>query len=901
MNSQKTVYREDYLPYPYSIQNVSLYFKLDPKCTTVTNMMQVKLKDENDSIVPLVLNGVDLDIKSLKINYVEFNDYKYEHELLTLIPPAKEFTIEIVNSCNPKDNSALMGLYISGESFFTQCEAEGFRRITFYPDRPDVMSEFRVTIDASKEKYPYILSNGNLIESIDLEDGMHRAIWHDPFLKPCYLFALVGGQFDLLEDHIETKSGRKVLLQIYSDPGSKSQTKWAMESLKNAIKWDEERFGLELDLERFMIVAARDFNMGAMENKGLNIFNAMYVLASPETATDANYQGIEGVVGHEYFHNWTGNRVTCRDWFQLSLKEGLTVFRDQEFSADMMAKGLESEEAESARAVNRIQDVINLRAIQFAEDEGPMAHPIRPQSYQEIANFYTSTVYEKGAEVIRMQHTLLGEEDFQSGMREYFRRHDGQAVTCDDFVNAMESIYSLKNPGRNLNIFRRWYSQAGTPTVDVSIAYSPETKVVQVTLSQSCPNVGVEKIKADYKKEPFHIPFKIGFINEYGAAIKAEPISNDYNSAITEYEPNSFILDLHQETQTWSFTNVSSKPIPSLLRDFSAPVKVKYSYTKDELITLATKDTNPFVRWESAQTLAINEILAITISPEKIVDADVIRVWQLNISDTNISDAYKALLLQVPGLKLLSQMQSPINPQNLVRASKKFSRELATRLEGLFFALYSKLNENLIYVLDAKNYGVRALKNTCLNFLLNQESDKQLNLANDQYLNANNMTDRYAALSSLVKYHPDHELTKTFLNHFYHQFENDQLVIDKWFALQAMYASNIDAINALIAHPQFNLSNPNRARSLIFQFSMNNMELFHSKDGLGYEFFTKYLLEIDSKNPEVAARYARIMDNWSKYDEPYRGLMKAQLDKISAQDKLSPNVIEIISKASSIE
>ncbi|CCG17337.1 aminopeptidase N [Taylorella equigenitalis 14/56] len=900
MDTQKTVYREDYKPYPYNVQNVSLYFDLDPDSTTVINSMQIKLKDDITNVIPLELNGVGLDLKSVKINHIETDQYTYADDLLIITPPSREFSVEITSHCHPKTNSSLMGLYISGDSFFTQCEAEGFRKITFFPDRPDVMTEFRVTIDAPVDKYPFTLSNGNLIESIDLPEGKHRVIWHDPFLKPCYLFALVGGKFDLLEERIKTKSGREVLLQIYSDIGSKKNTEWAMESLINAIRWDEERFGLELDLSRFMIVAARDFNMGAMENKGLNIFNAMYVLASPETATDANYQGIEGVIGHEYFHNWTGNRVTCRDWFQLSLKEGLTVFRDQEFSADMMAKGLSETEASSARAVNRIQDVINLRAMQFPEDEGPMAHPIRPQSYQEIANFYTATVYEKGAEVIRMQHTLLGEEDFQAGMREYFARHDGNAVTCDDFVSAMESIYSLKNPGRNLNIFRRWYSQAGTPTVNVEIDYSPETKSCQVKLSQSCPNVGVEKLNPNFKKLPFHIPFKISFINEFGIPIKVEPVNLNYSTSLIEYEPHSYILDLHDEVQTWSFINVTSKPIPSLLRDFSAPVKVKYNYTKDELITLATKDANPFVRWESTQTLAINEILSLATQPEKEVDDDVIRVWQLNISDTDLSDAYKSLLLQIPGLKLLSQMQSPINPQKLVKASKKFFKELAVKLESLFFALYSKLNENTTYILDAKNYGIRSLKNTCLNYLLCLDSNKYLHLADNQYLNSNNMTDRYAALSGLVKFHPEHELTKSFLNHFYHQFEDDQLVIDKWFALQATHATSMDAINKLISHPQFNLSNPNRARSLIFQFSMNNMELFHSEDGLGYEFFTKYLLEIDSKNPEVAARYARIMDNWSKYDEPNRTFMKSQLDKISAEGKLSPNVREIISKASSI-
>ena len=512
-----TIRRESYLPFPYDIPSVHLEFDLDPDLTRVRSKLEVRRKGQG----PLVLNGVDLELVSVTVNGQSWGPDRYRlgEETLTLDGLDGEAIVEIESRCRPSANSALMGLYISNGVFFTQCEAEGFRRITWFPDRPDVMSRYTVVLRANKARYPQLLSNGNLLAQADLPDGRHEARWEDPFPKPCYLFALVAGTLTWRETRLRTRSGREVLLQVYSDPGSESKTQFALESLERAVRWDEERFSLELDLDRFMIVAARDFNMGAMENKGLNIFNAAYVLADPETTTDANYRDIEAVIGHEYFHNWTGNRVTCRDWFQLSLKEGLTVFRDQEFTADMMARGLDAEAAASARTVKRIDDVVTLRAAQFPEDAGPMAHPIRPESYQEIANFYTATVYEKGAEVIRMQQTLLTPDGFKRGLAEYFRRHDGQAVTCDDFVDAMESVYVQDHPGRDLSVFRRWYSQAGTPRVKVTLEHDAANRLCTITLEQRCEPVGVERLPGAPAKQPFHIPFAIGLLDAEGRVI----------------------------------------------------------------------------------------------------------------------------------------------------------------------------------------------------------------------------------------------------------------------------------------------------------------------------------------------------------------------------------------------
>ncbi|MCD0505341.1 aminopeptidase N, partial [Bordetella petrii] len=657
-----TVYRKDYQPYPYAIPEVALAFDLDPESTLVHSTLRIERKADAPADAPLVLDGTDLQLVSLQVNGQAWSAelYTLDEGALTLSGLPASATVEIASRCRPAENSTLMGLYVSGGNFFTQCEAEGFRRITWFADRPDVMSRYRVTLRAGAE-YPVLLSNGNLLATQSLPDGRQEAQWEDPFPKPCYLFALVAGRLTHRETTVQTASGRPVLLQVYSDPGSEDRTEWALESLVRALRWDETRFGLELDLDRFMVVAVRDFNMGAMENKGLNVFNAAYVLADPQTATDANYEGIEAVIGHEYFHNWTGNRVTCRDWFQLSLKEGLTVFRDQEFTADMMARALDDGAAASARAVKRIDDVVTLRAAQYPEDAGPMAHPIRPESYQEIGNFYTATVYEKGAEVIRMQHTLLGSEGFRAGIDEYFRRHDGQAVTCDDFVAAMESVYTRQHPGRDLAVFRRWYRQAGTPRVAVKLDYDAASRRCTVTLSQRCPPVGVERRAGDdYAKAPFHIPFALGLLDPQGRALPLRQADSPQDTVL---------LELTQETQQWVFEDIPARPVPSLLRGFSAPVIVEYGWTDAELALLSAHDADPFARWEAGQELATRQILALAACHQSgngmQVDGNFIEAWRALLTDPALDAGYRARALALPSEKTLAERMEAIDPPAL--------------------------------------------------------------------------------------------------------------------------------------------------------------------------------------------------------------------------------------------
>lgn len=921
MSLSNTTYRKDYQPYPYQIEKVALHFSLETECTVVTNTMTVCLNSQqtthqNDTSLPrLILNGEDIQLDTVLINGNSITDYTYQDHQLVLYPSQSHFELTIISTCNPSANSTLMGLYVSGNSFFTQCEAEGFRRITFYPDRPDVMSEFFVTIEADKRKYPYLLSNGNLISSKDLHNGRHQVQWHDPFLKPCYLFALVAGDFDIQQKMSKTRSGREVLLQVYSDKGYGNQTLWALDSLERAMFWDEERFNLELDLDRFMVVAARDFNMGAMENKGLNIFNAAYVLADPETATDINYEGIESVIGHEYFHNWTGNRVTCQDWFQLSLKEGLTVFRDQEFSADMMARNLPPQAALSARAVKRIDDVTRLRTAQFPEDAGPMAHPIRPDSYQEIGNFYTATVYEKGAEVIRMQHTLLGETGFQAGMQEYFRRHDGQAVTCDDFVNAMESVYSRQNPTKDLTIFRRWYSQAGTPTVHVAMKYAAEQQTCTLTLTQTCPKVGIEKLQNDTEKHPFHIPFHIGMLSSSGQAI---PLAMDNIENARATDNHGILLELKEASQSWTFTSIPERPILSLLRDFSAPVYVDYDYSLEELAVLCVYDVNPFARWEAVQELASREILRLTqqlintpsITQEQLslsIDPILLKVWQHNLTDTQLDAAYRSWLLALPTEKVLLERLSPMQPQALYQARRIVRETLASALRDIWLQTYHTHHNQGEYHPDPMSVGQRRLKNLALNYLLSIQDLEGIVLAKIQYESATNMTDRLGALSALVHHtascHTTYQGTTVKamvaeLNQaFYQRFKDNPLVVDKWFTLQACSASDVNQIRSLMQHPAFTLRNPNRARALLFQFCLNNTPAFHCDDGEAYTFWAEQVIALDTLNPEVAARFARVIDSWQRYAEPFKTLMQKALQIVAQQPKLSKNTTEIISKA----
>lgn len=888
-----TISRHDYQPYPYRLPQVELAFDLDDAQSRVTATMSFeRATNEN---CPLVLNGQDLALESIALNgrKLSASDYQLNDDTLTVFPTEAAFTLVVVSLCKPAHNSTLMGLYVSGNNLFTQCEAEGFRRITWFPDRPDVMSRYRVTLRGDKTRYPLLLSNGNLLESQDLPDRRHQALWEDPHPKPSYLFALVAGDFSCREQAIQTASGRDALLQVYSDRGSEDKTEWALDSLARAVKWDETRFGLELDLDRFMVVAARDFNMGAMENKGLNVFNSSYVLADPDTATDASYHAIEGVIGHEYFHNWTGNRVTCRDWFQLSLKEGLTVFRDQEFSADMMAHGLPAGEAASARAVKRIDDVSALRTAQFPEDAGPMAHPIRPESYQEIGNFYTATVYEKGAEVIRMQHTLLGESGFRAGMDEYFRRHDGSAVTCDDFVNAMESVYIKQNPGKDLKVFRQWYSQAGTPRVKVELDYNAAAKSCRVTLSQHCAPVGIEKLREPQaEKPPLLIPFALGLLDGQGNSISLEHEGK---------QQDTVVLELDQRQQTWEFTNITSQPIPSLLRNFSAPVIVDYAYTAAQLASLAQHDSDPFARWEAGQELATRQLLkliaAIQAKAPLSVDPEFIESWRAVLLDQQLTPAYRSRALTLPGEKILMEKTAPMDPAAVASARRHLRETLGKALAPLWLDALHNANPSTStsYSPNGLQAGLRSLKNLALAYLAAGNHPQATEMASKQYYDARNMTDRMGGLAALVN-QQDASAGAQALQHFYEQWQHNPLVIDRWFTIQATApATRVATIRTLMQHPAFTLRNPNRARSLIFQFCMNNLQGAHTPEG--YEFWADQVIALNDMNPEIAARLARAFDNWSRYIPANREAIRQSYERIQQHPTLSRNVAEIVTKA----
>ncbi|WP_296556692.1 aminopeptidase N [Pigmentiphaga sp.] len=886
-----TIRRQNYLPFPYDIETVRLEFDLDPADTLVHSLLEIRRTGEG----PLILNGEDLELVSVTVDGQDWSGRcQADDDTLTLDGLGARAKVEIVSRCRPEANSALMGLYVSNGVFFTQCEAEGFRRITWFPDRPDVMSRYSVVLRADKKRFPQLLSNGNLVKQADLADGRHEAHWEDPFPKPCYLFALVAGTLTWRESRMRTRSGREVLLQVYSDPGSEGKTQYALESLERAVRWDERRFSLELDLDRFMIVAARDFNMGAMENKGLNIFNAAYVLADPESATDANFSAIEAVIGHEYFHNWTGNRVTCRDWFQLSLKEGLTVFRDQEFTADMMAQGLDADAAASARTVKRIDDVVTLRAAQFPEDAGPMAHPIRPESYQEIGNFYTATVYEKGAEVIRMQQTLLTPAGFTRGLAEYFRRHDGQAVTCDDFVAAMESVYAQDHPGRDLSVFRRWYSQAGTPRVRVAIEHDAATRRCTVTLAQRCEPVGVERLPGAPAKLPFHIPFAIGLLDAQGQPLPLKEV-NGHEIRDTA------LLELTTERRQWTFENIDARPVPSLLRDFSAPVIVEYDYTDHELALLMKHDGNAFARWEAGQQLATRVILAAIRERQEgkpfALRRDFIEAWRSVLAAPGLDAAYRARALTLPSEKTLAEHMDLVDPVTLAAVRDETLGALGRALADDWRAAVDASQTPGAYSPDPVSAGRRALKNLALAALMAGRVDGAAELARCQYDTARDMTDRLSALSSLVNFGtPD--AAAGVLADFYERWQDDPLVVDKWFTLQATARSTtVRSVEDLMAHPAFSLRNPNRARSLVFQFCLNNPYGFHRADGSGYRYWVSQVLALDALNPEIAARLARALDRWVRYVPELSEPMRQALQQVRNHPGLSRNVTEIVTKA----
>jgi aminopeptidase N len=890
-----TVYRNDYQPFPYAIPNVTLTFELDPQATRVISILDVVRHADQPANAPLTLDGEDIEFVSLKVDGQSWpvDQYVVDDQGLTVLGLPASCQLEIVCLNHPQKNSSLMGLYVSGNSLFTQCEAEGFRRITYFADRPDVMSTYQVELRALREQFPTLLSNGNLIQEHDLGDGRHACRWHDPFPKPCYLFALVAGQFDLREQTVQTRSGKSVLLQIYSDPGTYDRTDWAMQSLARSLRWDEQRFGLELDLDRFMIVAARDFNMGAMENKGLNIFNAAYVLADAQTATDANFQAIEAVIGHEYFHNWTGNRVTCRDWFQLSLKEGLTVFRDQEFTADMLAHGLEARAAASARAVKRIDDVVMLRAAQFPEDAGPMAHPIRPESFEEISNFYTATVYEKGAEVIRMMHTLLGEDTFQAGMREYFKRHDGQAVTCDDYVAALEYAWQQQDASKNLQTFRHWYSQAGTPRVAVTLDRDGDQATL--TLTQSCETVGVEK-SSNISKQPFHIPIEVGAIAPDG---QARAISLTDSDAAANQRTDSLLLELKETSNSWHIKGIGADDVLSLNRGFTAPIELDYAYSDADLATLAEHDPDAFARWEALQMLYTRELLDARSSSGNAERLSLIgKVCGAVLNDQSLDAAYLARLLSLPSDKYLLQQMSPMDPLALAQAKHELECHLARALEKQLAARIDAETSTGAYDPSPMAAGRRALRNHALIWLNQAAIDQSKTLAAQQYEHASNMTDRLGALRALM-HHPQREaVVDQALADFYDRFRDDALVVDKWFAIQATApTTTINDIEKLIEHPAFVYRNPNRLRALLFQFCLNNPLGFHAPDGSGYRFWAEHVMRIDQANPEVAARLARALDHWTHHAEPAKTHMRDALEQVAHAGALSGNTREIVSKA----
>jgi aminopeptidase N len=879
-NTATLVKREDYAPPAYWIRSVELSFDLDAAKTLVVSRMRIERHAGQPAGTPLQLQGKDLNVLRVMAdgNSVSF---RHEGELLHIDSPpeAEAFTLEIRNTVAPEKNTALSGLYASGGGLFTQCEAEGFRRITWFLDRPDVMAVYTVTLRADKARYPVLLSNGNLLEQGELDNGRHFARWHDPHPKPSYLFALVAGNLVAREQRIRTRSGKDHLLQLYVSPGDLGKTDHAMRSLVASVLWDEWRFKLPLDLDRYMVVAVEDYNSGAMENKGLNIFNTAYVLASPATATDNDYAGIESVVAHEYFHNWTGNRITCRDWFQLSLKEGLTVFRDQEFSMDMAGGA-------SARAVKRIGDVVRLRSMQFPEDAGPMAHPVRPDAYAAIDNFYTATVYEKGAEVVRMMQTLVGREGFERGITLYFERHDGQAVTCDDFAQAIADA----NPGSalstRLEAFKRWYAQSGTPHVSASGHYDAAEQRYTLTLRQTCaPTPGQPH------KQPFVIPVLTGLVGPSGAELALPRL-----------------LVLEQTEQTFVFDGVLAAPVHSLLRGFSAPVVLDDGLDDAQLLHLLAHDSDPFNRWEAGQTLGLRRLLAAVQDGGTVtLDDAFVEALRRVLRDPALDPAFKDLALGLPTERHVAEHLAEVDPQRVHRVRERFRLQLASALQTDWAWAWEAHQVREGYEPSPAQAGCRALANRALSMLcLHAEATRDPvwpGRAYQRFKDATNMTDRMGALSALVNAHA--ELAQPALQRLHALFRHDPLVIDKWFGIQAgaseplgeragaVFAQTL----ALLRHPDFNLRNPNRARSVLGHLFNYNPAAFHRTDGAGYSLWAEMVSQIDTSNPKLAARMARALDRWRSLAEPYRGLARQAIERVAALPRLSDDVREVLSRA----
>ena len=894
-SSPTTIYRSDYTAPDFLVDTVHLEFDLDPASTKVTSHIALRRNPDAHLADAIVLHGEALELLRLTLNGVVLEpgqgsgQYSLTAALLTIHDAPDVAVLDIETVIVPEKNTSLSGLYVSNGNFFTQCEAEGFRRITFFPDRPDVMAKYTVVLRANKEHYPVLLSNGNLIDSGELEHGRHFAVWEDPFKKPSYLFALVAARLVCQEEQLTLASGRAALLQVWVEPGNLDKTHHAMQSLINSIRWDEQRFGLELDLERFMIVAVGDFNMGAMENKGLNIFNTKFVLANPRVASDIDYAGIEAVVGHEYFHNWTGNRVTCRDWFQLSLKEGLTVFRDQEFTADMIG-------TDTGRAVTRIDQVRILRQSQFPEDAGPMAHPVRPDSFVEINNFYTVTIYEKGAEVVRMMQTLVGRDGFRKGMDLYFARHDGQAVQCDDFRFAMADAN-----GRDLTRFERWYSQAGTPVLTVATHYDASAQTFDISFSQSC-----SATPGQLDKLPFHIPVALGLLGADGGDLPLHLALPDAGAHPAIPAPTTLVLELLEERQSFRFFDVAQPPVPSILRGFSAPVVLEYAYTDAELLHLFRHDSDPVNRWEAGQRLALTRLLSLTEAITSgaaaggaplLLDATFIDALRSLLSDAALDPEFRALALTMPSETIIAEHMKVVDPHAIHAARQFMRRSIGAALRVELLAQYHANQTPGPYSPDALSAGKRALKNLALSYLLIVPEAGQLALAQQQCQAAANMTDRAAALSALIHTGQPEDAALA-LAHFYQDFEQEALVIDKWFALQAgAPGASVAVVRSLMQHPAFTLKNPNRARSLIFSFCNGNPPQFHAPDGSAYAFWAEQVIALDALNPQVAARLARSLDRWRRYTPALQSHMKAALEQVVQAANLSNDVLEVVSKA----
>ena len=864
-NSPKTIYLKDYKVPDYLVEHIRLSFQISDGATTVTNTAKYKRNGAsgNDS-APLVLDGEHMELLSVKIDGKDAL-YDKTDSTLTIENAPVSFTLEIVTKFDPAKNTALEGLYKSGDMYCTQCEAQGFRRITYFQDRPDVMTVFTTRVEADKKSFPVLLSNGNLVGEGDVDGGRHFAEWNDPFPKPCYLFALVAGDLKYIQDEFTTMTGRKVDLRIYARDGDQPQCHYAMESLIRSMKWDEDKYGREYQLDKFNIVAVSDFNMGAMENTSLNIFNTALVLAHAETATDMDFYNVEGVIGHEYFHNWTGNRVTCRDWFQLSLKEGLTVFRDQEFSADM-----------NSRSAQRIDDVKTLRSAQYPEDGGPLAHPVRPDSYIEINNFYTTTVYEKGAEVVRMQATLLGPQQYRKGTDLYFGRFDGKAVTCDDFVKCMEDVSR-----QDLTQFKLWYSQAGTPEVTATSHYDAAEKRFTLSLSQHIPDT-----PGQTNKKPHHIPVAFGLLNDNGDDLIGTQI-----------------LHLKEKQQNFIFENIASRPTPSILRNFSAPVRLITDLSEDDLRFLMVADSDGFNRWEAAQTLTMRLINRMLDQMEGGHNAVTDRAYLETVStllDQALEDredkALLARMLALPDHSIISQERSVIYPEYTHAVLTRIKYDILVECSAKLGTLYKKLNAEKPYKPDAESMAERALKAVVMDIFTCDGGQLPSALCKKHYFESNNMTDRMMALSGLADTTmPERDEV---LADFYKKYKDYPLVIDKWFAVQAraVRQQTLDDIRLLAAHPDFTMKNPNRVRSLYATFAMRNPVIFHARDGSGYQLYGEVILALDKINPQIASRLLTALRDWRRYDTDRQNKMRAVLEKIVGTKDLSPNVYEIANK-----